>query len=222
MPKGKGKRKAQPPVPPSSEQQAQAEGLVLRVADNKTGYAGVHLHTTGKPYEAKGRRGGKQVSLGTFATAEVAALCVARSLEGQEAAQRAAAAPPLTSEEARQQAQAEGLTLVVAENTTGYFGVHLNNPGQPKPYQAQVRRGGKMASLGCFATAEEAALCVARSPEGQAKERKAVANENAIRGVASITPRFALRRGYIEHARTDVPALATFTVRQSALRAVLP
>ena len=49
MPKGKGKRKAQPPVPPSSEQQAQAEGLVLRVADNKTGYAGVHLHTTGKP-----------------------------------------------------------------------------------------------------------------------------------------------------------------------------
>eukprot|EP00964_Phaeocystis_antarctica_P000432 scaffold232_cov67-Phaeocystis_antarctica.AAC.2 len=56
MPKGKGKRKAQPPVPPSSEQQAQAEGLVLRVADNKTDYAGVHLHTTGKPYEAKGRR----------------------------------------------------------------------------------------------------------------------------------------------------------------------
>ena len=86
----------------------------------------------------------------------------------------------LTSEEARQQAQAEGLTLVVAENTTGYFGVHLNNPGQPKPYQAQVRRGGKMASLGCFATAEEAALCVARSPEGQAKERKAVAKEKAI------------------------------------------
>ena len=47
------------------------------------------------------------------------------------------------SEEARQQAQVEKLTLVVAENATGYFGVYLANPGRPKPYQARVRRGGK-------------------------------------------------------------------------------
>ena len=40
------------------------------------------------------------VHLGSFVTAEEAALCVARSPEGQEAAQRAAAATrPLTSEE---------------------------------------------------------------------------------------------------------------------------
>ena len=32
-------------------------------------------------------------------------------------------------------------------------------------------------SLGCFATAEEAALCVARSPERQAAGRKAAASE---------------------------------------------
>ena len=114
------------------------------------------------------------------------------------------------------------MAQLVADNSTGYSCVSLGNPSKVKPYEARVRRGGKKVHLGCFATAEEAALCVARSPEGQAKERKAVANENAIRGVASITPRFALRRGYIEHARTDVPALATFTVRQSALRAVLP
>eukprot|EP00964_Phaeocystis_antarctica_P089628 scaffold57224_cov38-Phaeocystis_antarctica.AAC.1 len=37
-----------------------------------------------------------------------------------------------------------------------------------------------------------------------------------------IVPRRALRRGYIEHARTDVPALVTFTVSQRALRAVIP
>ena len=74
----------------------------------------------------------------------------------------------MLSEEARQQAQAEGLTLRVAENTVGYFGVNLNNPGYPKPYQAHAWRGGKKVSLGSFATAEEAALCVARSPEGQA------------------------------------------------------
>jgi hypothetical protein len=109
------------------------------------------------------RRGGKQVCLATFATAEEAALCVARSPEGlAAAAERAAAAARLTSEEARQQAQAEKLTLLVAENKAGYFGVHLIRPGQPKPYQARVKRGGKLLHLGYFATAEEAALCIAR------------------------------------------------------------
>ena len=150
-------------------QQARAEGLTLLKADNKAGYFGVSLQPgKPKPYQAKLRRGGKEVSLGCFATAEEAALCVARTPEGQAAAKRAAAAPPLTSEEARQQAQAEGLTLLVAKNKAGYFGVNLHYPGQPKPYQAQVRRGGKTVYLGSFATAEEAALCVARSPEGQA------------------------------------------------------
>ena len=72
-------------------------------------------------------------------------------------------------------AQAEGLTLLEADNTTGYFGVHLNNPGQPKPYAARVTRSGKHLHLGCFATAEEAALCVARSPEGQAAAERAAA-----------------------------------------------
>ena len=47
-------------------------------------------------------------------------------------------------------------------------------------------------------------------------------NTLMIRGVAAITPRFAFRRGYIAHARTDVPALATFTVSHNALRAVIP
>ena len=112
--------------------------------------------------------------LGSFATAEEAALCVARSPEGQAvAAARAAAAVPLTSEEARQQAQAEGLTLRVAESKTGYFGVTINQSSQSKPYQAKVRRGGKQVSVGYFATAEEAALCVTRTPEGQAAAGRA-------------------------------------------------
>ena len=64
-------------------------------------------------------------------------------------------------------AQAEGLTLLVADNKTGYFGVG-HKPGRPKPYQVQVRRGGKSVHLGYFVTAEEAALCVARTPEGRA------------------------------------------------------
>jgi hypothetical protein len=93
------------------------------------------------------------------------------------AAERAAASAPLTSEEARQQAQAEKLTLLVADSKAGYFGVCLGQRGLSKPYQAQVRRGDKKVYLGYFATAEEAALCVARSPEGRAAavERAAAA-----------------------------------------------
>ena len=71
--------------------------------------------------------------------------------------------------------QVKELTLLVAENTTGYFGVQLNKPDQPKPYQVQVRRGGKRVHLGSFATADEAALCVARSPEGRAVAAKRAA-----------------------------------------------
>ena len=74
----------------------------------------------------------------------------------------------------RPQAEAEGLTLLKADNTTGYFGVY-HRPSRPKPYEAAVWRRGKSVSLGFFATAEEAALCVARSPEGQEAAKQAAA-----------------------------------------------
>jgi len=169
--------------------QAQAEKVTLLVAENTTGYFGVCLGRPGlsKPYQAQVSRGGRKVYLGMFATAEEAALCVARTPEGRTAAAERAAAPtPLTSEEARQQAQAEKLTLLVAENKTGYFGVKLNKPGKPKPYQARVSRSGKKVSLGMFATAEEAALCIARTPEGQAAAGRAVAAEG--QGAPSAVP----------------------------------
>ena len=77
----------------------------------------------------------------------------------------------------RSQAEAEGLTLLEADNKTGYFGV--SHRPYPKPFQAQVWRGGKVVSLGSFATAEEAALCIARSPEGQAAAAERAAAERA-------------------------------------------
>ena len=155
---------------------AQAEGLTLHVTDNQAGYFGVYLDSRKtKPYLTRVRRGGTSVSLGRFTTAEEAALCIARTPEGQAAAEKAAVVP-LTSEEARQQAQVERLTLLVADNKTGYFSVY-RQPGKPKPYQAQVRRSGEMVHLGSFATAEEAALCVARSPEGRTAAERAAASE---------------------------------------------
>ena len=47
------------------------------------------------------------------------------------------------SNAALQQAQAEKLTLLVAESKTGYYGVVLN-PGRPNPYRAQAWRGGNL------------------------------------------------------------------------------
>ena len=165
---------AEPKAPLTKEQalqQAQAEGLALRKADNASGYANVSvLDRPLKSYLAQVRGGsGQQVTLGSYFTAEEAALCVARSPEGQAMAARveAAAALPstqLTREQALQQAQAERLVLRKADNKSGYWNVSSSGSS----YQARVSRSGKKFTLGSFDTAEEAALCVARSPEGQA------------------------------------------------------
>ena len=171
---------APPPPPPMTAEeavrQAEAEGLTLLKADNISGFKGVGF-TSGskkaKPYQAKVQRGGMTVYLGCFATAEEAALTFARSPEAQAAVMAAAAAPPapppMPAEEAVRQAAEEGLTLLKTDNAAGYKGVSFaSQPNLAKPYRATVWRGGKTVSLGCFATAEEAALSFARSPDAQA------------------------------------------------------
>ena len=153
---------------------AEAEGLtVQRSESSSSGYKGVTFNSSRskiKPYLAQVNRGGKKVHLGSFATAEEAALCYARSPEAQAAAAAPPEPPPLTAEEAVRQAGAEGLTLLQSEtSSTGFKGVSFNG-NRSKPYQAYVSRGGKstQVNLGYFATAEEAALCYARMPEAQA------------------------------------------------------
>jgi len=162
--------------------QAEAEELtLLRSESNNTGFKGVTFSSGrgAKPYLAQVRRGGERVALGTFATAEEAALAYARSPEARAAVAAAAAlpAPPpsMTAEMALRQAEAEGLTLLQSEsNSTGYCGVVFID-GRPKPYQAYVRRGGERVALGTFLTVEEAALAYARSPEAQAAVAAAAA-----------------------------------------------
>ena len=81
----------------------------------------------------------------------------------------------MTAEEALRQAEAEGQTLLRSEsNGTGYRGVSFDS-GMSKPYQAKVSRSGNAVTLGHFATAEEAALAYARSPEAQAAVAAAAA-----------------------------------------------
>ena len=181
------------PSPLTAEEalrQAEAEGLtLLRSKSSSTGYTGVRFNSSSKskPYQAKVWRGGTVVHLGTFATAEEAALCHARTPEVQEAAAAPPAPQPLTAEEAVRQAEAEGLTLRRSESSsTGYKGVAFKGSGNlAKPYKAEVRRGGKKVNLGCFVTAEEAALCYARTPEGQAAAPQPPAASSRKRKVES-------------------------------------
>ena len=74
--------------------------------------------------------------------------------EKATSAKRAKKAAAPTSEEALQQAQAEGLVLRVAETNTGYWCVYKQGPY----YLARMKK----ARLGSYATAEAAALAVAR------------------------------------------------------------
>ena len=104
---------------------------------------------------------------------------------------------------ALQQAQAEKLTLLVADNNTGYLNVHLDKRGKAKPYEAQVKRGGKTVHLGCFATAEEAALCVARSPEGQAAAQKAAATTRPLTSEEEGVGSFVKKKGMVSPMPPD-------------------
>jgi len=169
---------AAPPAPPpltaeEAMRQAEAEGLALLKSESSSaGFKGVCFKSgRPKPYYAQVCRDGTAVTLGKFATAEEAALAYARTPEAQASVAVAAAPPapsPMTAEEALRQAEAEGVTLLKSESSnTGYKNVGFRSD-RPKPYKAQVRRGGKPVILGYFATAEEAALCYARTPEAQA------------------------------------------------------
>jgi len=161
--------------------QAEAEGLtLLRSESSRTGYKGVSFKSgRPKPYHAQVWRGGKQLKLGCFATAEEAALCYARSPEAQATVAAAAAPPPpppMTAEEVLLLTEAEGLTLLKSESSsTGYKGVSFNSSCKTRPYHAQVRRGGKDVNIGYFATVEEAALAYALTPEAQAAVAAAAA-----------------------------------------------
>ena len=165
-----------------------AEGLELVLSSlSSTGFKCVTKHH-GK-YKAEFRDNCKQRYLGIFATPEEAALSYARHIGAERAAAEAAEArvavrddaqeevveeaqeqeaveeemaagpQPLTADEAKAAAVAEGLELVLSSlSSTGFKGVS-NDHGK---YKVEVWEDGKYRRLGTFATPEEAALCYAR------------------------------------------------------------
>jgi len=141
---------------------AAAEGLELVPSQSgETGYRGVYKNGGG--FEARVRENGTLRCLGTFRTAIEAALCYARHIGAKraeaEAAEAKAVVVPLTADQARAAAAAEGLELVPSQKgETGYRGVYKNGGG----FLASVRENGTQLCLGTFRTAIEAALCYAR------------------------------------------------------------
>ena len=159
-------------------QQAEVEGLALEPSSNAVGFKGVGLSSsTGpKPYSVQVARDGRKVYLGSFVTAEEAALCYARSVAAHSKAVVAAAAS-VAAKEALRVAEAEGLTLQTSDN--GYVGVtFIHNHKGPRPYRVQIARDGTHVD---FATAEEAALCYALNARDVAA--------NASAAAAAPTPR---------------------------------
>ncbi|EOD36204.1 hypothetical protein EMIHUDRAFT_226818 [Emiliania huxleyi CCMP1516] len=148
-----------------------SERLVLITKRNTTGYKNVTYDRSKKKFVAQVKDGGKQVHLGSFATAEEAASAYARSEYGRADAAKllqTRSAPTAAGAEAVRQAEREGLTLVASGSSTGYKGVcyHPKQHGSKK-YLLRVKAGGKKVFLGLFATAEQAALFYARWEAGR-------------------------------------------------------
>ena len=82
---------------------------------------------------------------------------------------------PMTSAQVLRQAELEGLKLLVGKSKTGFYAVNHDGRSEALPYRLNYRPPGCGITtfLGSFATAEEAALCFARTPEGQSAARAA-------------------------------------------------
>ena len=158
---------------------AVAEGReLLPSSGSESGYKGVVMHY-GK-YQARIEEKGNLRHLGTFATPEEAALCYARHVgversAAESAEARVALPQPLTADEARAAAAAEGLELVPSSyGETGFKGVSKHHG----KYMGRIKENGKVCHLGFFATPEEAALCYAR----HAGAKRAAAEASVARG----------------------------------------
>jgi hypothetical protein len=140
----------------------------VRTGRTKTGFAGVHKASDKPGGDFKAHGAGRKY-LGTLRTAAEAALVYARYL-GPEAsasaaaATRAAEAPPPTEAEVRQQAAAEGLTLVPARTRNGHATkTRFKHVTEIRTGHFQVISGhGPDGTLGNFRTDYEGALCYAR------------------------------------------------------------
>jgi hypothetical protein len=162
---------------------AVAEGLELvPSSQNTTGFKNVTKRWS--KYRTMVVENGKELLLGTFETAEEAALIYARHIGAEraatEAAKEAAKAAALTADKAKAAAVAEELQLVPSlRSSTGFKNVTKCR----SKYKVEVSENGRLRYLGTFKTAEEAALIYARHIG--AERAAAEAAEEAVEATAA-------------------------------------
>ena len=156
---------------------AEAEGLTLLRSDTATGYWAVRQQ--GKRFSANASIPGKnnKLYLGCFdSCAEEAALAIARRIPNAAETLAAQAArkekkrtrqaePELSHDEVKAIAAEESLTLLYdSQNKTGFRGVYKSD--EPKhraaPFRAKILGKKHTQSVGCYPTAHEATLAIAR------------------------------------------------------------
>ena len=111
-------------------------------------------------------------------------------------------------QQALRQAEAEGFVLQPSDNAAGFKGVSFHT-GTSKPYEAKVRRGGKVVSLGGFATAEEAALCYARDNAATGGATLSAPAANKARAAPPPLVTEEARRHEAESVGVDVQGMPT-------------
>ena len=196
---------------------AAEEGLPLvRLAGTKTGFKSVYIENGNGPlgYVARlwlSNDSGGKITLGTYATAEEAALNYARCL-GRDAAIAAVdgiqaelfdmASTSLTIDDVKQQAAEEGLELIrSAKCKAGFEGVVEQRNGW---FGAQHAAGGKTIWLGNFRLREQAALAYARFKAGAPNSRPS--NSNARRAIAAVHGAHLRATGELAPAEVEVQA----------------
>ena len=209
---------------------AEAEGLVLeRSSQTDTGYAGItncRVHKA-RPFEATlwDYNHDREKSLGHFATAEVAALERARAKRGKHATHVAAGSVVATSgedmqaraAEAQRLAESEGLTLERSDSASGFVGVTQRSALKLNPYEAHIRYGGRLTSLGYFATPEEAARAYALAKKKKRDDEDlAKADTRATATGAGSSDALALPPQAVLHAMPALPVLPVATSAPAA------
>jgi len=150
-------------------------GLVLEESRTSSsgfkGVSGPRKKANEKPYMAVIKVGGKNMTLGYFATAFSAAVAYAKKRMELEPLPL----PPASGEEGQRfldQAHAQGLRLITSSaSQTGYLGVTKRCGCITKPYEAKLGRSEEKPSLGCYSTPEEAAIALAEHYAQKRKER---------------------------------------------------
>ena len=207
---------------------AAAEGLEpVPSMSSETGFKG--LGKDGGRYQGRVRENGKLRYLGTFSTPKEAALCYARHVGAERAAEEAAEArvegpQPLTADVARAAAAADGLELGPSQsNETGFRGVR-NHHGK---YAASVSKKGKMLHFGTFATPEAAALSYARHFQAEVVKERGRTAKNDFSTAAPSLPAVAASSASssvslaASSASTTTPPQVTFMQRVYKIRSLL-